>query len=326
MPARTAVVLCNLGGPDSLAAVEGFLVNLFSDPDIFRLPLARLTQKPFARWFARRRVEEASAGYAAIGGRSPLLENTRKQAWALQQALGENYEVLIYMRYWHPLAHEVVAELKQKNYRDVFLLPLYPQYSTTTTGSAFNEFRRACVAQAYAPNVRHIDHWYDDAQYQDAVVGDIRKELAQFSEPQSDKVELLFSAHGLPEKVIARGDPYERQIRATYDTIAAKLKWPHTTLCYQSRVGPLPWLKPYTEDTIRAKAAAGAKQILVYPIAFVSDHIETLFELGQTYAALAHSLGVREYRVVPALNAHPALIAALKRLVTDGGERYEPTQ
>lgn len=312
---RTAVVLCNLGGPDSLNAVEGFLVNLFSDPDIFRLPLARLTQKPFARWFARRRVEEASAGYAAIGGRSPLLENTRKQAQALQTSLGDDYAVSIYMRYWHPLANEVVAALKTQGITEVILLPLYPQFSTTTTGSTFNEFRRECTAQAYAPNVRYIDHWYYDPQYQDAIVGDIAAALAQFSEPRPEAVQLLFSAHGLPQKIIARGDPYEAQIRATYEAVVAKLGWPHTTLCYQSRVGPLAWLQPYTDETIRAKAALGAKQILVYPIAFVSDHIETLFELGQTYAALAHNLGVREYRVVPALNDHPALIATLKRLV-----------
>lgn len=312
---RTAVVLCNLGGPDSLDAVEGFLVNLFSDPDIFRLPLARLTQKPFARWFARRRVEEASAGYAAIGGRSPLLENTRKQAQALQTSLGDDYAVSIYMRYWHPLANEVVAALKAEGITDVILLPLYPQFSTTTTGSTFNEFRRECAAQAYAPNVRYIDHWYYDPQYQDAIVGDIVAALAQFSEPRPDAVQLLFSAHGLPQKIIARGDPYEAQIRATYDAVIAKLGWPHTTLCYQSRVGPLAWLRPYTDETIRAKAALGAKQILVYPIAFVSDHIETLFELGQTYAALARNSGVREYHVVPALNDRPALIATLKRLV-----------
>lgn len=320
---RTAVVLCNLGGPDSLDAIEGFLVNLFSDPDIFRLPLGRITQKPFARWFARRRLEEARAGYAAIGGRSPLLENTRKQALALQQALGDRYLVRVYMRYWHPLAHEVVSELKQQGISEVIMLPLYPQFSTTTTGSAFNEFRRACAAHAYAPNTRYIENWYYDTQYQNAIVSDIDAALAQFSDPRADAVELLFSAHGLPEKIIARGDPYEAQIRATYDAVVAKLGWPHTTLCYQSRVGPLAWLQPYTDATIRSKAALGAKQILVYPIAFVSDHIETLFELGQTYAALARSLGVREYRVVPALNDHPALIATLKRLVLQSGGAHD---
>ena len=317
MSDRVAVVLCNLGGPDSMEAVRPFLFNLFSDPDIFRLPLGRLTQRPFAALIAWRRTPEAAHGYAAIGGKSPILEYTRAQADALQQALagaGE-YDVHVCMRYWHPLTNEVVAMLKQKNYARVILLPLYPQYSITTTGSAYNELQRQCDRQHYHPAVTLVRQWYDQPDYQAAIVEMLRAELNKFPDPDPARIELLFSAHGLPRKIVDGGDPYERQICATYDAVRAPLGWPHTTLCYQSRVGPLEWLRPYTDDVIRDKAAAGTKQMLVYPIAFVSDHVETLFELGITYAELARAQGITHYRVTSALNSHPRFIAALKSLV-----------
>ncbi len=316
MSDRTAVVLCNLGGPDSLEAVRPFLFNLFSDPDIFRLPLGWLTQKPFASLIAWRRAPEAAHGYAAIGGKSPILDYTRAQAEALRQALARDpYDVHVCMRYWHPLTSEVVAQLKEKNYARVILLPLYPQYSITTTGSAYNEFQRQCRRQHYQPSVTLVRQWFDQPDYQAAIVEMLRAELKKFPDPDPAHVELLFSAHGLPQKIVNAGDPYERQIRATYDALREQLGWPHATLCYQSRVGPLEWLRPYTEDVIREKAAAGVKQMLVYPIAFVSDHVETLFELGITYAELARAQGIAHYRVCPALNSHPRFIAALKSLV-----------
>lgn len=333
MQTRRAVVLFNLGGPDSLAAVEPFLFNLFSDPDIFRLPLGWLLQKPLARLIARRRAPEAAEGYRAIGGRSPLLENTMAQAEALQQALnaqaevrvaaGANhrtapahdaYDVFVCMRYWHPRATEVVARLKAGRYDTVVLLPLYPQYSLTTTGSSYNEFMRACQMASYSPSIRLIHDWYQEPDYQRAIVESLQQALREFPDPNPAHVECLFSAHGLPQKFVRAGDPYERQIQATYEAVRAQLGWPHTTLCYQSRVGPLEWLRPYTDDVIRAKGAAGAKQMLVYPIAFVSDHIETLFELGITYAKLARECGVTHYRVVPALNANPRLTSVLRDL------------
>ncbi len=273
MSDRIAVVLCNLGGPDSLAAVRPFLFNLFSDPDIFRLPLAWLTQRPFASLIAWRRAPEAAHGYAAIGGKSPILDYTNAQAAALQQALSEagKFDVHVCMRYWHPLTSEVVVMLKQKNYARVILLPLYPQYSITTTGSAYNEFQRQCRKQNYKPAVTLVRQWYDQPEYQAAIMDMLRTELKKFPDPDPARIELLFSAHGLPRKIVDGGDPYERQIRATFESLRTQLGWPHTTLCYQSRVGPLEWLRPYTDDVIREKAAAGAKQMLVYPIAFVSD-------------------------------------------------------
>ena len=175
--------------------------------------------------------------------------------------------------------------------------------------------------QEYLPRVHLIHHWYDQPDYQQAVVETLHAELARLPEPDPAKVEILFSAHGLPQKIIAAGDVYEQQIRATYDALRAQLGWPRTTLCYQSRVGPLKWLQPYTENVIKELAAGGAKQIVVYPIAFVSDHIETLYELGMTYAELARKLGVGDYRVAPAVNDHPLLIRALKQLVVNADRK-----
>lgn len=319
MKNRVAIVLFNLGGPDSLAAVRPFLYNLFSDPDIFRLPLPWLTQKLFAGLVSRRRTEEASKGYAAIGGASPLLANTRKQALALTDALAADgkFDVHICMRYWHPRAQQVVAELKAAGYAHVLLLPLYPQYSRTTTGSSYNEFQRECARQGYRPRISFVQEWYAQPDYIDGIVRCLREEAARFPNPDPADIELLFSAHGLPRKIVNNGDPYERQIRGTFEAVCTRLGWPRTTLCYQSRVGPLEWLRPYTDDVIRSKARAGTKQMLVYPIAFVSDHVETLFELGQTYAALAHELGIAHYRVAAALNDDPMLIRGLRKLVKD---------
>lgn len=340
MDSRPAVVLLNLGGPDSLRAVRPFLYNLFSDPDIFKLPLASITQRPFAALLSRRRAPEAAKGYAAIGGRSPLLENTQAQARALQAALHTNVresvavnadtvaapresasgnesvaDVYICMRYWHPLAPEVVTTLKERGYRRVILLPLYPQYSVTTTGSSVHAFERECRRQNYHPDVRLVRSWYDEPSYQQAIVESLKHELDGLPDRDPEHVELLLSAHGLPRKIVDAGDLYEKQIVATAAAVRLKLGWPRVTLCYQSRVGPLEWLRPYTDDVIRAKGRAGARQMLVYPIAFVSDHVETLYELGIVYADLARQVGIEHYRVVPALNVHPLLIEALRSCV-----------
>jgi ferrochelatase len=318
---RTAVVLLNLGGPDSLDAVEPFLFNLFSDPDIFRVPLARLTQKPFARIVSRRRAPEATKAYAAIGGKSPLLENTQAQAEALKRALASHgsYDVVPCMRYWHPRADVVVAALKRGGYARVILLPLYPQYSGTTTGSSVNDFMHACEREQYRPEIRTVRQWFETPAYLEGIRDTIRAAAARFPNPDPAHIELLFSAHGLPKKIVAAGDPYEEQIRATFLAVRNQLGFPHTTLCYQSRVGPLEWLQPYIADVIREKAAAGCQQLLVYPIAFVSDHSETLYELGIQYRDLARACGIAHYEVVPALNAHPLLIQALAELVLRHG-------
>jgi len=297
--------------------VQPFLFNLFSDPDIFKLPLGFITQKWFARLISRRRAPQAAIGYRAIGGRSPLLETTNAQAEALRQALkGEgDYEVFVCMRYWHPMADAVVTALKEKGIDDIILLPLYPQYSLTTTGSSYNDFLRACRDQYYRPKTTLIKQWYNKATYQQAIANAIRKEAEKLPDSRPEKIELLFSAHGLPQKIIDQGDPYEKQIQESVAAVSKILAWPHMTLCYQSRVGPLTWLQPYTRNIIAEKGRQGAKQMLVYPIAFVSDHIETLYELGMEYAGIARTNGIESYRVVPALNNDPGLIATLKDLV-----------
>lgn len=317
MTKRTAIVLFNLGGPDSVDAVEPFLFNLFSDPDIFHLPLGFITQKWFARLLARRRAPESTKGYLAIGGKSPIGETTAAQAKALSHTLKSegDYAVFVCMRYWNPKSDEVVIRLKSEGFNKVILLPLYPQYSSTTSGSSYNDFMRACGRHHYQPHIHLIEHWYHIKSYQQAIISAIRREMAMFPDPAPSKIELLFSAHGLPLKIVNNGDPYAQQVKATYEAIQSQLDWPHTTLCYQSRVGPLKWLRPYTQDCIIEKAEQGAKQMLIYPISFVSDHIETLHELGMKYAELAHEHGITHYRVVPALNTDAGLIETLKQLV-----------
>jgi len=316
MTIRTAVVLCNLGGPDSLDAVEPFLRNLFSDPDIFKFPLAPLTQRLFARLVARRRREEAGRGYAALGGASPIGANTQDQARALEQALADlKLRVFVCMRYWHPLTADVVATLKAGGFSRVVLLPLFPQYSLTSSGSAHHEFVRQCARHHYAPDVRFVESWFREEGYVQGIVSSIEAQVGRFTVPDPKEISLLLSAHGVPRRLIDRGDPYQRHIEETCRLVSERLGWPRITLCYQSRVGPLEWLKPYVDHVIVEQGHAGTKQILVYPIAFVSDHIETLYELGMTYAELAQKAGVREYRVVPALNDNPLLIGTLDRLV-----------
>jgi protoporphyrin/coproporphyrin ferrochelatase len=226
-------------------------------------------------------------------------------------------DVHVCMRYWHPMAPEVVAKLKARGHRRVILLPLYPQYSSTTTGSSVSAFERECRRQNYHPEIAIIRAWYDEPAYQDAIVACLRRELTRLPDPDPARVELLLSAHGLPRKIVNAGDPYETQIVATAAAVRVKLGWPHVTLCYQSRVGPLEWLQPYTDDVIRTKGRAGTKQMLVYPIAFVSDHVETLYELGMVYARVAREVGIEHYRVVPALNTHPLLIQALRARVLE---------
>lgn len=318
---KTAVVLFNLGGPDSLQAVKPFLKNLFSDPDIFRFPMGFITQRLFAWLVSTRRAPEAQKNYQAIGGRSPLLKHSNEQATALRQALADaghtHYDTFVCMRYWHPMTREIVNQLRQGGYEKVVLLPLYPQYSTTTTGSSFNEFDRECRRQHYQPTQRRIEAWYNRAKYHQAIINSIKSEATSLPDQNPEKIYVLFSAHGLPKKVVDRGDPYQKHIEATYDSLRQALNWPHTGLSYQSRVGPLEWLKPYTEKVIPELAKEGWKQVLVYPIAFVSDHIETLQELGIEYRHLAEANGITHYRVVSALNDHPLLIETLRDLVLE---------
>ncbi len=328
---RVGVVLFQLGGPDTLDAVEPFLYNLFSDPQIIDFPFARLARPAMARLIASRRARKVRDHYARIGGKSPLRDLTIRQAAALEGELRKTLDarVFVAMRYWHPLTEEAVRAVLSAGLGELVLLPLYPQYSRTTTGSSLNEWQR--VSTRLAPNhtpTRIIREFYRHEGYIEAVVEKINEGLRRLeTEPtavgtrravplQEGLPHLVFSAHGIPASVIAEGDPYQAQIEATVKLVMERGGWrlPHL-LCYQSRVGPGRWVRPSLEETIRELAALGASMPLVVPISFVSDHIETLSEIDIEARELARSLGIRQFEVMPALNDSPRFIRALADLV-----------
>ena len=335
--ATVGVVLFQLGGPDSIEAVEPFLYNLFSDPDIIDFPFARLARPTLARLIASRRARKVEAHYARIGGKSPIAELTRRQAAALEKELSRTMDarVFVAMRYWHPLTESVVREIDAHPPRHLVLLPLYPQYSKTTTGSSLNEWRRKYQAMAARPVPSIIIEFYSNPLYLDALVENINRGLEAFGHldspdyagerrfhPSPD-VHLVFSAHGVPQSVIEAGDPYQEQVEATTELVLRRGRWanPHR-ICYQSRIGPGRWLEPSLHATLEKLARQGAEKVLVIPIAFVSDHVETLGEIGIEARAFAGRLGIRQFEVMPALNDSPKFIQALADLVlksVDGG-------
>jgi len=314
---KIAVVLFQLGEPDSLAAVEPFLYNLFSDPDIIALPLGRFARLPLARLIASARAKKLRNAYAAIGGKSPIGDLTRRQARALELELRKEIDakVFVAMRYWHPLTEEAVAELRAAPFHELVLLPLYPQYSKTTTGSSWNEWNRKYrpAAGNHLP-VRWVRHFYNHPSYIDALVEKVNRQLERFASPED--VHLVFSAHGVPASVIESGDPYQEQVEATRKLVVERGRWPCPhILCYQSRVGPGRWLEPGLHATIHSLAANGAKNVLVIPVSFVSDHIETLNEIDIEVRAEAMRLGITHFEMMPALNDSPKFIRALAELV-----------
>jgi ferrochelatase len=311
---RTAVVLFNLGGPDGPASVEPFLFNLFSDPAIIRLP--NPLRWLVARLIARRRAPVAREIYARIGGGSPLLELTRAQAAALQSALGEGgaFRVFVAMRYWHPFAAETAAEVKAWAPERIVLLPLYPQYSTTTSASSLADWARAAAAAGLDCPTATVCCYPADAGLVAAQAALIEAALESLNGERAPRV--LFSAHGLPKKVVAAGDPYQWQVEQTAAAVVAALNRPGLdwTVCYQSRVGPLEWIGPSTESEI-ARAGRDRVPVAVVPIAFVSEHSETLVELDIEYRHRAEAAGVPAFARVPAVGTHPAFIAGLAALV-----------
>jgi ferrochelatase len=309
-----------------LEAVELFLYNLFSDPDIIDFPFARLAREPLARLIASRRAQRVWKHYAEIGGKSPLRELTQQQARALERELRKaslDASVFVAMRYWHPLTEEVVREIQSQAFRELVLLPLYPQYSRTTTGSSLNEWQRQySYAAAKKPPVKIIRDFHDHTLYLDAVVEKVNAGLERFRRSNGSAaglpadVHLLFSAHGVPESVVAAGDPYQGQVEVTVERVRARGAWANiSSLCYQSRSGPGHWLRPYLDQALRGLATQGVERVLVVPISFVSDHVETLYELDLEARELAQDLGMREFAVTPALNDSPRFIAALADLV-----------
>ena len=311
---RIAVVLMNLGGPDSLDAVEPFLRNLFRDPAIIGAP--RPVRRLLARLIAKRRGPEAREIYRSIGGRSPLLEESEAQAAALQAALGDlgEVEVAIAMRYWHPMSGAAAQQVAAFGPERIVLLPLYPQFSTTTVASSLAAWHSAARAVGIAIPTQALCCYPRTDGLIAAHAALIEPLLAAAAE--AGKPRLLFSAHGLPKRVVARGDPYQWQVEETARCIVARLgrdglDW---TVCYQSKVGPLAWLEPATVDELDRAGRDRAPVVLV-PIAFVSEHSETLVELDVTYREHAERAGVPAYHRVPALGTHPAFIEALAGLV-----------
>ncbi len=324
------VILLNLGGPDSLQAVRPFLYNLFSDRQIIRLGPSFL-QKPLAWLISTIRSKKTEKLYSLIGGKSPILEITNAQAKALEDALNkqslvvssqlsENYslstihsslsfKVYVGMRYWHPLTEEVVPKIAGDGIRKLFILSLYPHYSVATTGSSISKFRE--TASKYPFETSYVQSWFNHPLYIEALVDIIRKGLASFA-PGVD-VHVLFSAHSLPQKFIDDGDPYVKEIKGTIEEITKRIsiKW---HLSYQSKSGPVKWLEPSTDEKIKELAAKGVKNILAVPISFVSDHIETLYEIDILYKQMAEGLGIN-LRRAESLNTHPVFIKALKEIV-----------
>lgn len=314
--ARVAVVLFNLGGPDSLDAVRPFLFNLFHDPAILSLP------QPFRRalaWFiARRRAPVAKEIYRHMGGRSPLLAYTRDQASALQarlrQTLSGDAEVFIAMRYWHPMSEQTAREVQAFDPDEIVVLSLYPQYSTTTTGSSLKDWARAAERVGLKAKSRAICCAPTHPGWIGAVADLLRHHLTHI--PTGMPFRVLFSAHGLPKRVIARGDPYQWQVEQTVDAVLNQFdpESIDSVICYQSRVGPLEWIGPSTDEEIK-RAAGDRVAVVVVPIAFVSEHSETLVELDVEYRALAERHGVPAYVRVPAVAAHPQFINGLAKQV-----------
>jgi ferrochelatase len=306
---KTAIVLFNLGGPDSPAAVQPFLQNLFSDPAIIAAPAP--IRWLLARLISRRRAPVARKIYAEIGGRSPLLPNTEAQGQALQAALGGDTKVFVAMRYWHPLIDATAAAVKAWMPERVVLLPLYPQFSTTTTESSFTAWDRAAAALGLAVPTARLCCYPDDAGF---VIATARL-LAKTVEMAGGPVRILFSAHGLPKRIVDTGDPYpwqvERSAKAVIEALGQTLDW---VVCYQSRVGPLEWIGPSTEDEIRRASADKVTPVIV-PLSFVSEHSETLVELDREYRHLAEAAGAPGFLRVPTVSTDASFIEGLAKLV-----------
>jgi protoporphyrin/coproporphyrin ferrochelatase len=313
---RVGIVLFQLGGPDTLEAIEPFLYNLFCDPDIIDFPFARIGRKPLAKLISTTRARKVQHHYAVIGGGSPIRKHTERQARALEAELhsqGMDAVCFVAMRYWHPFTREAIEQLRAAECDEVVLLPLYPQYSSTTTGSSLNEWRR--LFHGDLP-VHVVDPFYRNTTYLDAVVEKVNEALARF--PMLERPEIVFSAHSIPMSIVEKGDPYQRQIEETVQLLMERGGWsnPHR-LCYQSKVGASRWLQPSLRHTVGALAAERVREMCVVPVAFVSDHVETLGEIDHEAREQAHKLGFAQFEMSAGLNDSPRFIEALAQIVQE---------
>ena len=314
---RVAVVLFNLGGPDKPESIKPFLLNLFRDPAILRVPF--FIRPLLAQIIAMARVKPATENYAILGGKSPLLELTQEQAQALEAALSSaevEAKCFIAMRYWHPFSLQTATEVRDWGADEVFLLPLYPHFSTTTTGSSLTAWREAAARVGLARPVTTLCCWFRDSGFVAATAAIVRRSLLAAEADSKSPIRVLFSAHGLPQTIVKKGDPYQFQIESTVQAVVDELAisgldW---QVCYQSRATPQKWLDPSTEEAIE-HAARDKVAVLVVPIAFVSEHSETLVELDVEYRELAEKMGVPGYYRTPAQNSDPGFITALAKAV-----------
>jgi protoporphyrin/coproporphyrin ferrochelatase len=310
---RVGVVLFQLGGPDTLEAIEPFLYNLFCDPDIIDFPFARIGRKPLAKLISSTRARKVQHHYSVIGGGSPIRRFTEQQARALELSLREiglDAHCFVAMRYWHPFTAEAIAHLDEAGCEEIVLLPLYPQHSSTTTGSSLNEWRRRFSG---LQPVHVVEPFYEHDLYLDSLVEKIDEALSHFSDPA--RAEVVFSAHSVPVDVITKGDPYQRQIEETVDLVMQRGKWVnHHRLCYQSKVGASKWLQPSLHTALRQLATEKIRSVCIVPISFVSDHVETLGEIDHEAREGAAQLGIREFEMTKGLNDSPMFIRALASL------------
>lgn len=312
---KAAIVLLNLGGPDSPEAVQPFLENLFNDPDIFKLPF----QKTLARYISKKRTPKVVKEYELIGGKSPINEWTEKQRAMLENKLrnsGKGIDVFVAMRYWKPLTEEIVEKIESGNYSKIILLPLYPHFSVSTTGSSFNEWKR--FYKGNESKLIYINSYQVHPEYIKAINERINESLFRFPENIRNEVQLVFSAHGTPVSYVKKGDPYSFQIKETIDAVMKFRNYSHEHhLCFQSKVGPAKWLEPATDDMIRELASKGKKHLLIIPISFVSDHVETSFELDIEYRHVADEVKIENYIVMTGLNDSQTFVNALYELVIE---------
>jgi ferrochelatase len=310
---RVGVVLFQLGGPDSLEAIEPFLYNLFCDPDIIDFPFARIGRKPLAKLISATRARKVQHHYATIGGCSPIRRNTESQARALEaelRAQGIDARCFVAMRYWHPFTREAIEQVRAAQCDEIVLLPMYPQYSSTTSGSSLNEWRRLFSDDM---PVHCVDTFYRNTMYLDALIEKVNEALLRF--PVSERPEILFSAHGVPISVIAKGDPYQRQIEETVRLLMERGRWANShRLCYQSKVGASRWLKPSLRQALEGLSAERVREVCVVPVAFVSDHVETLGEIDHEAREQAMRLGFGQFEMSAGLNDSPKFISALGQI------------
>jgi protoporphyrin/coproporphyrin ferrochelatase len=318
---RLGVLLLNLGGPEQLSDVRPFLFNLFSDPEIIRIPIPAL-QKPLAWLISTSRAKKSQANYEKIGGGSPLRRITEAQAQAIEQDLharGNNAKVYIGMRYWKPFTEEALTAIKNDGIEELVILPLYPQFSISTSGSSFRLIDQIWKANPSLKPAKYtvIPSWYERPGYLQAMADLIAKEIDKC--PNPDSAQIFFSAHGVPTSYVTEGgDPYQEEIENCAAAIIKTLNRQNPyTLAYQSKVGPIEWLQPYTEDAIVELAKQGVGELVVVPISFVSEHIETLEEIDIEYRELAEEAGIHTFNRVPALDIDPTFITAVTDLVLE---------